>query len=420
MEGFNDLNDILVFYMRKIRWFIAIVAAGCIAFAGMRCVETLPSYFNQNEEVSNNTEQPEEVSEEPIYKSVDILVRIEPMTEDGVDMTQYVVSSFISNKTNKTVVNELLDKYLDAEKKDNKANRELLYSYGYILDKERNYTYNETDFLNQLRVYAGSESTQNNYVGIGFTSMNESRAREVAQAYQEILTEEVQRQIGEFNYEVESEKIEYKLPTASAGASPTRVANTASVSSNTTITLSSVVKEIIKGAVWGVLLGFVAGILILALWYLTSKRIQKISDVRIYNNKIFGICSKKRRIFSFWYKWIHNLEGEKRVFKNPADLADVIVASMENEKIEGKVMVAGGADSKSISAIYHSLAKNSNFNFLKAGFVLADAESIRNCQVCSQVIIVEEMGKSMKEDIKREIDVYTGYGVRILGVAITE
>lgn len=420
MEGFNDLNDIIVFYMRKMKWLIAIIAAGCIVFAGMRCVDTLPSYLNQDKTSGNDTEQTESISEEPVYKSVDVLLRIEPTTEDGVDMTQYIVSSFVANKTNETVVNELMDQYLEAEKNDNKSNRELLYSYGYILDKERNYTYNETDFLSQLRVYACSENTPNNYVGIGFTSMNESRAKEVAEAYQKILTEEVKRQIGDFEYEVESEKVEYKLPTASAGASPTRVANTASASSNTSISFTDVLKDIIKGVVWGFLLGFVAGILILAVWYLTSKRVQKISDIRTYSDRVFGVCAKKRRLFSFWYKWIHNLEGEKRVFDKPQDLAEVILASMENKKIDGKIMVAGGADQKSINAIYHALSKDAHFDFIKGGFVLADAESIRNCQACSQVIIVEEIGKSMKEDIRREIDVYAGYGVRILGVAITE
>lgn len=420
MEGFNDLNNIIVFYMRKVKWLIGIIAAGFIIFAGMRCIETLPAYFNQDKTSENESAESKSVSEEPVYKSVDVLLRIEPTTENGVDMTQYIVSSFVANKTNESVVNELMEQFLEAEKNDNKANRELLYSYGYILDKERNYTYNETDFLSQLRVYACSENTKNNYVGIGFTSMNETRAKEVAETYEKILTEEVKRQIGEFEYQVESEKVEYKLPTASAGASPTRVANTASVSSNVSISLSSVLKEIIKGAIWGSLLGFVAGILILALWYLTGKRIQKTSDVRVYSDRIFGVCAKKRRLFSFWYKWIYNLEGENQIFRKPQDLAEVILASIENQKSEGKIMIAGGADKKVINAIYSALSKDNHFEFVKGGFVLADAESIRACKSCSQVIVVEEIGKSMKEDIRREIDVYNGYGVQILGVAIAE
>lgn len=421
MEGFNDLNDIIVFYMRKIKWLIAIIAAGCIIFAGMRCVDTVPGYLNQSKTTKKDTEQTESVSEEPVYKSVDVLLRVEPTTdENGLDATQYIISSYIANKTNKSVVNELMGQYLEAEKNDNKANRELLYSYGYILDKERNYTYNETDFVGQMRVYACSENENNNYVGIGFTSMNESRAREIAEAYEKILTEEVKRQIGNFEYQVESEKIEYKLPTPSAGASPTRVANTASTSTNTTISLSSVLKEIIKGAVWGFLLGFVAGVLILALWYLTSKRIQKLSDLKSCSDKVVGVYAKKRRIFSFWYKWIYNLEGEKRVFHKPQDLAEMMLASLENETTEGKILIAGGADKKTIDSIYKVLNKDERFDFVKGGFVLADADSIRACSSCGSVFMIEELGKSMKEDVKREINVYTGYGVNVLGIAIAE
>lgn len=424
MEGFNDLNDIIAFYMRKIKYLISIIVAGCIIFAGMRCIDTVPAYLNQDKNQQKNTEstqQSQSASEEPVYKSVDVLVRIEPtVNTSGIDTTQYIVSAYIANKTNEAVVNELMGQYLEAEKNDNKANRELLYSYGYILDKERNYTYNETDFLGQLRVYECSENETNNYVGIGFTSMNESRAKEVAEAYEKILTKEVKNQIGDFQYQVESEKIEYKLPTASAGASPTRVANTASTSANASISLSSVLKEIIKGAVWGVLLGFVAGILILALWYLTSKRIQKLSDLKEYSDKIVGVYAKKRRLFSFWYRWIYNLEGEKRIYYKDQELAEVIFASLENKKIQGRILIAGGADKKTINAIYKVLAKDDRFDFVKGGFVLSDAESIRACRSCGQVIMVEEIGKSMREDVKREINVYTGYGVDVLGVAIAE
>lgn len=422
MEGFNDLNNILVFYMRKIRWFIGIIVLGCIIFAGMRCVEMVPKYLNQDKNAQQNTQQTETVSEEPMYKAVDVLLRIEPdLNEEGNDLAQYVISSYVANKANAEVVKELMEQYLEAEKNDNKANRELLYSYGYILDKERNYTYNETDFLGQLRVYASSDNPANNYVGIGFSSMNEERAREIAQAYEKLLTAEVKRQIGDFEYKVESEKIEYRLPGASAGASPTRVANTASAAAvNTAISLTSVLKDIIKGAVWGFLLGFVAGVLILGVWYLTSTKIQKLEDIKKYNVRLFGVYAAKRRIFRFWYKVIYNLEGEKRTFKNVRKLADVIGASLEQTEIKGKVLIAGSADKSKVNELYEALKGNEKIEFVKGGFVLADAESIRACRDCDYVVILEEMGKSVKEDIRREIDVYGGYQIQVLGVAIAE
>nr|WP_317283895.1 hypothetical protein [uncultured Sellimonas sp.] len=422
MAEFNDLNNIIVFYMRKIKCFIAIVLAGCVIFAGMRCVETVPKYLNQDKNPQKTTETTKTTSGEPVYKNVDVLLRVEPViNENGDDITQYIISSYVANKTNSEVINQLMDQYLEAEKNDNKANRELLYAYGYILDKERNYTYSETDFVNQLRVYECSDNPTNNYVGIGFSSMNEERAREIAQAYEKILTQEVKKQIGEFEYEVESEKIEYKLPTPSAGASPTRVVNTAAASStNTVISLSSVIKDIIKGTVWGFLLGFVAAVLILGLWYLTSTKIQKLADMKKYDVRLYGVYTDKKRIFKFWHKIIYNLEGEKRVFDKTQKLADVILASLESSDVEGTVMVAGSAEEKKVRSLYKALAKSEKIHFIKGNYILSDAESIRACSKCDQVILVEEMGKSVKEDIRREIDVYSGYHVNVLGVAISE
>lgn len=421
MEGFNDLNDIIAFYMRKIKWFMAIVAVGGIIFAGMRGIENIPQYLNQDSNNQSEIQTDQTSTEEPTYKTVSILLRLEPVIdENGNDLTQYVVSAYIANKTNQNVVEELMDQYLDAEKGENKANRELLYSYGYILDKERNYTYNETDFISQLRVTSGADNRISNYVQIGFTSMNRDRAEEVAKTYESLLSAAVREQVGDFTYEVESENIEYKLPSASAGASSTRVVTSTGASVNTVISLSSVVKEIIKGAVWGVLLGFVVAVLVIAFWYLTSKKIQKLSDLKKYDINFWGIYPIKKRGFGFWNRIIFNIEGEKRFFKSPEALAEVIITSLENMGVTGGVMIAGSTESKIIDILYRKLRDRSSIKFMKGGFILSDAESIKACSNCKNVILVEQMGKSIKEDIRREMNVYNGYHVNVLGLVISE
>lgn len=421
MEGFNDFNDIIAFYMRKIKWGIAIIAAACILFVGMRCVENLPAYLNQNENQQDNTQETNVSSEEPMYKKVSVLVRIIPaFDETGNDLSQYVVSSYLSNKFNQKVIGELTNQYLEEEKADNSSNRELLYAYGYILDKERNYTYNKIDFTSQLSVEEGAGKQGNNYIKIGFTSMNEERAAKVAELYEKLLTSVVEEQVGSFEYEIEGKNVEYKLPSVSAGASATRVVNSSNTSSSASITLKSVLVDIIKGAVWGAILGVVVAVLVLALWYLTSMKIQKLSDLKKYDINFWGIYPIKKRGFGFWNRIIFNIEGEKRFFKSPEALAEVIITSLENMGVTGGVMIAGSTDSKIIDILYRKLRNRSSIKFMKGGFILSDAESIKACSNCENVILVEQMGKTIKEDIRREMNVYNGYHVNVLGLVISE
>ena len=106
--------------------------------------------------------------------------------------------------------------------------RELMSTYGYILDKEKNYEYVEYDFRRQFAV-----SVNKNYVTIGFYSLNEEFAREVTEAYEKLLTAAVEEQYPNFDYTKVAEATRYELPETSAGASPTRNAGSSTPATTT-------------------------------------------------------------------------------------------------------------------------------------------------------------------------------------------
>lgn len=423
MKELNDINSILVFYMRKIKQFLIIVFLCIFAFATVKAVNIIPKYMNQpnEKEIEKKDSEAQNVEqEEPTLKTVTIPVRISPKIVNGVDETQYIANAYIANAKDESIVNGLLDKYLQQEKDENKSNRELLYSYGYILDKERNYNYNETDFTGRMSVTLPTDSLINNYVLISFTSMNENLAKNVASDYEKLLTEVIKKQVGTFEYAVESRNIEYKLPTVSAGASATRVLSITSSSGQNRITMMAVMKDIIKGVVWGTLLGIVFAVLVLAVWYLTTSRVQKVSDVNTDKLDIIGIVPAKKRKFKFWRTIIYNLEGEKRIFNRKRDIINFIVANIEQNDVTGKIILGGSIAEKSIEKIYNELNTTEKDKFVLSKCILMDADSVRECKTCTNVILVEQIGRTCKQDIDREVNVYEGFNVNVMGVILMD
>lgn len=418
MNEFNDFNDIIVFYLRKIKVFLAIIAIVAVGFAGVRTLGGYKDYQISKKTLQEHAKKENEVQKttgEPLQKTVKVLINIKPIiNESGKDMASYIVGAFLASQNNSEVTNLLLNEFLEAEKADNQANRELLYQYGYILDKERNYNYGENDFISQMSVSAFMD----NYVSVNFTSMNEERARQVAAKYAELLIETVEEQTGKFEYELMEESIVYTLPSTSAGASPTRVISN-NASTGEVVSFSTVIKEGIKGGIWGSILGFAFAVLIISSWYLTSKKIQKISDLN-ENVRLYGIYIGKQRKFRFWQKLIYNLEGEKRCFNDEKEITEIVAESLKGKKIEGSVMIAGSVESVKTQALYKAFETNEIINFECAKCVFTDVESIRKCRDYKQVILIEEIGKTIKKDVQRELDMYAGYFVEVLGVLLVE
>lgn len=418
MNEFNDFNDIIVFYLRKIKIFLSIVIVIAVAFAGIKTLNGYKAYVASKENAQNHDTQKSEKEQagEPLQKTVSVVVNVKPVIIDnGNDMASYITGAFAANQNNQKVTEQLLAEFLETEKSDNKSNRELLYQYGYILDKERNYTYNESDFISGMMVSV----LKDNYVSIGFTSMNEERARKIANSYANALINEVEKQIGKFEYEMMEESVIYSLPSPSAGASPTRVISSSSNSVGQIMPFKNVIIEGIKGGIWGSLLGMVLAIIIVAVWYLSSKKIQKISDLD-RDNLFYGIYSKKRGLSKWWYKMIYNLEGERRCFSESKEIADIVVATLQEKQIDDPIMIAGSVVSKKTEELYKALVSNKKVDFECVKFVFTDVESIKKCQCYKQVILVEEIGKTIKDDIKREIDIYAGYSVDVLGILLVE
>ena len=94
MNDFYDLNDLLAFYLRKIKLVILIVLIGAVGFAGFRFVSNYRQYTSQEPQTTQNSA----VGEEPTWKKVTYVVQIDPQYETAgtgvIDTTKQVTDAF--------------------------------------------------------------------------------------------------------------------------------------------------------------------------------------------------------------------------------------------------------------------------------------------------------------------------------------
>ncbi|MDD7452488.1 MAG: hypothetical protein PUK71_01310, partial [Blautia obeum] len=297
MSEFYDLNELLAFCLRKIKVAVAIILVAILGFCGMRLVDMVPQYLSQSQE----KEQPQSVaaSEEPMWSEVTYLLKIEVPdatdAEEAANRKQDIISAFNANKYNSEVVNKLVEDFYSLEEKENDSRKEEFYSFGYILDKERQYQYSLYDFYSQMLVNSVYQNVQSgNYVSVGFKSTNEELALSVAEEYVELLTNKVLAQEGEFTCEQVDRQVVYSLPRTSAGASPVR-GTALAVSTNKGITLKDIIKQEIKGVIWGILLGIMASAIVLVAWYYVGTKLQKRSDLKKIGVEYLGLYTNKKK-----------------------------------------------------------------------------------------------------------------------------
>lgn len=425
MNDFYDLKYFFSFFIRKIKIYIVIILLVILGVVGTRAVSLFPQYLEGRNQEQKAETKSSQTDNEPVYKYVTLLLRIEPKyenvesTQDQADVTQYIVSSYVANMYNDSVVQSLTDEYLAAEEKINLDKRNDLYSYGYILDKERTYPYTQYDFMKQLIV----ETVQpGNYIKIGFSSFSRDSAEVIAERYEQLLTIKIKEQLGEFQCEVKDKSINYVLPIASAGASPNRNANNnVTVTSETAISLGTMVKQLIKGAVWGGMLGFIVGLLLLAAWYFTTNKIQSVSDVEALNANLIGTyISKKKWLYTFLIKWAHAVEGGPRVFESRKDIAKVTQALLESEGNNRYVLISGSGNKAELEEFVSGLGKEYKGLIKASDFILSSVDTILEAKKADCVILIEKMGKAAKKEIEAEIKMFESYDTSVLGVVISE
>ncbi|WP_444659802.1 hypothetical protein ACRQV7_05925 [Caproiciproducens sp. R2] len=124
-------------------------------------------------------------------------------------------------------------------------------------------------------------------------------------------------------------------------------------------------------------------------------------------------------------KWIEKLEGNKDYNLSEEDALRIvfenIIASLKQTVNVNKLLFAGSISKDDISHVGQRLSslfteRNENCpQFLFAGNVLADPETIDKAAQCDSIILVERKNESAITEIEKQIMAYQDMGKKILG-----
>ncbi len=416
MNDFYDLNNFMAFATRKLKMVFIILCVCIIGFAGIRFVGGYKDY----QAAKNRPVEKEQTdsSEEPMKRWAEIAINIGPnydvVGEEAFNRSKEIAALYYSVRNSEDIMSEMYDKYFETAKEYGTQMRSLMSKYGYILDKEKNYDYVKYDFQRQFAV-----TTTENTVTIGFYSLNEGFSKEVVTAYEKLLTKKVEEQYPEFEHTDVSMSTRYELPEVSGGASATRVVSSGSTSS-ASISMSTVIKQTIKGCVWGALIGLGISLAIIFLQYVMSRKVFLWSQLQLGNMQVYGLYYRKKVTFigKMQRRFVEMLEGNTTVFYEAEDLAQIIVSDVQKRYPESQqTVVCVNGDKKAGQTLIEAMNRvTSNHKFVEVKSPLRSSEAAENPQENLTGIVIETIGKSLRCDVKNEIQAFEKYNVKIAGI----
>lgn len=416
MNDFYDLNNFMAFATRKLKMVFIILCVCIIGFAGIRFVGGYKDY----QAAKNRPVEKEQTdsSEEPMKRWAEIAINIGPnydvVGEEAFNRSKEIAALYYSVRNSEDIMSEMYDKYFETAKEYGTQMRSLMSKYGYILDKEKNYDYVKYDFQRQFAV-----TTTENTVTIGFYSLNEGFSKEVVTAYEKLLTKKVEEQYPEFEHTDVSMSTRYELPEVSGGASATRVVSSGSTSS-ASISMSTVIKQTIKGCVWGALIGLGISLAIIFSQYVMSRKVFLWSQLQLGNMQVYGLYYRKKVTFigKMQRRFVEMLEGNTTVFYEAEDLAQIIVSDVQKRYPESQqTVVCVNGDKKAGQTLIEAMNRvTSNHKFVEVKSPLRSSEAAENPQENLTGIVIETIGKSLRCDVKNEIQAFEKYNVKIAGI----
>lgn len=430
MDNFYDLNDFLVFLIKKWKVAFAILIVVIIAFSGGRAVSLYSEYRSQptKQEVASDSA----TSEEPVWCKVQQLIQVRPLYEvvngQNVDVTYRVIEAFRNLSLSDQVMNTMYDKWYADEKEEYASRVKKLQQYGYILDKEASYPYARVDFYNQFLIEGQDitalakqveiDAANCSFATLGFKSTSKELAQKVSADYASEVIKMIQEKVGPFEYEIVDESVLYELPTRSEGTQTTR---TVSASAGTQITMSYIVKQVIKGMVWGAILGIVLSIVVVFAMYMMTRKVFVLADLKKYEIPVLGIgFSKKGALNKLFAKVYRSLEGgnwdttkkNEKLVKKICDLYEEEVA----------VMVTGSSEWKGAEEFVEKLNKHSTHTQYYYGASINDSSKVKKYleDENKNILIVEKFGLTLKDDVQLEVKRLKEQEANILGMVAFE
>ena len=360
----------------------------------------------------NNSDKKSE-SAEPMWNRVQQIIKVEAVQNDNA--SEVVAKAFDSYRqlgSSEKLLNTMYEKWYEEEKKEDVNRKKLLSEYGYILDKEKEYPYVRKDFYDQFLIDGNGlvglsknlaiDNKDEQYISVGFMSTNEELARKISRDYADELTKLVNEQLDGITCKVIDTSVLYELPVVNSSTlQTTRVLKQASVTND--ITMDVIIKQTVKGIVWGGILGVLISVIVVFLMYMMTRKINILNDLKKMGLPIVGIGFKngthrlKAKMFSVLEgnQWSRNMDEliERINLYLPQEESSIFILSTSNQEICQIITEKLNDETKSMQYVCEK--ENSN---------------------CTKIMLVEEFGISLKNEVYQKIKQLESKNIEIHGI----
>lgn len=420
MSTFFDLREFLITLLKKFRLSLLIIIVFTLAGGLIRFIPLMHEYLSYDKQVEA-AKSMDTASDYPYFYEARRTIYIEPnyITEGNnvIDTSKNVAQAYQECYQNKEILQPLVDEYFEEASKLYYENIEQQIKYNYINSAAAS-DFRLQDFYRWITI-----SISNNFVDLKVKTPNAIFSEKMVATYEELLSGYVRELIGEYYYQITDGQIGISEPTAVNGLIPISESNLSSGTS-TKPTISFIIARSIKGAIWGLGAGIGASIILSFFFQCLNLNLLYESELKAYPLNLLVTLRpktpKKKRLFSFIDRWIDLLEGNGRCCTSYQEASALAASYIKEISVNPEtVLITGAGSIDSIEAFAIEMQKvMPNSKIIYSACITTNPETIENAGKSSVVLLYEEIGKSNKSEIFKEIEHIQYLNKEIIGIVL--
>ena len=424
MNGFFDLRKFIALLLRKIHWIILVTLVVAVGWGAVRFVPQMMDYLSY-EESAVVQEQPQEdpaASDMPYqYESArTIYIRPTGTTAGGEDASLEIARAYAGYCYSSDVMESLMKEFFDRASRADAEDKQRRVNYNYSTKSVLSEPYEEFSFIQSI--VCDNPWDNSGLFTLRVTTADSQLSEDIINRAVELLEGKVTQVMGSHTAVV-TEGIQIKkLPTPQTGLTPKTAADSSVPAADTAKpSLRSIAVSTIKGCVWGAIIGFALSIAVLLFFDVVSVKVTTEEELKAYGKPILASGrrpgSKGKRFFL--HRWADKLEGNSTPCTDFASLCSVVredAATVLGGPVR-KLAVSGTAPKATLEKFAEELRAcfDDETEITLAPEIASSAESIAAARGAQGVLFAEEIMKSNKVEIERELKKFDELGIRELG-----
>lgn len=428
MNGFFDLRKFIALLLRKIHWIIIVTLVLAVAWGAVRFVPQMMEYINY-EEPAPVTEEQQEQSAVPAaesdlpyqYESTRMIyIRPTGVTVGSEDTSLEIARAYAGYYRSEAVIDPLVDEFFDRAMRADATDKQRRVDYNYSTRSTLSEPYEEVNFIRSITCDA--PQTGSALVTLHVTTPDSQLSEEIINRAVELLQDHVTDILGNHTAVITEGAQVMQLPSAQTGLTPQTSAGSSTQAVETERpSLRAIAVNTIKGCIWGAIIGFALSIVVLLFFDVVSVKVTTEDELKNYGKPILASGrrpgSKGKRFFI--HRWADKLEGNSTPCADFDSLCNVVredALTVLGGDVR-KIAVSGTAPKPSIEKFADALRKSfgSGTEIVLAPEIATNADSIAASRGAQGVIFAEEIMKSNKIEIERELKKFEELDVPQLG-----